>query len=105
MINIKNIDDNECFKLCLVRYLHPLDHNLKKITKAYKYFIKQTDFKGITKLRTFSKFKKSSIGISVFGYKNKEKHPIYVSKTSKVKHIHLLLIEVKDKRHCFCYRF
>ena len=105
MINIKNIDDNECFKLCLVRYLHPLDHNLKKITKAYKYFIKQTDFKGITKLRTFSKFKKNSIGISVFGYKNKEKHPIYVSKTSKVKHIHLLLIEVKDKRHCFCYRF
>ena len=105
MINIKNIDDNECFKLCLVRYLHPLDHNLKKITKAYKYFIKQTDFKGITKLRTFSKFKKNSIGISVFGYKNKEKHPIYVSKTCKVKHIHLLLIEVKDKRHCFCYRF
>ena len=105
MINIKNIDDNECFKLCLVRYLHPLDHNLKKITKAYKYFIKQTDFKGITKLRTFSKFKKNSIGISVFGYKNKEKHPIYVSKTFKVKHIHLLLIEVKDKRYCLCYRF
>ena len=105
MINIKNIDDNECLKLCLVRYLHPLDHNLKKIPKAYKYFIKKIEFKGITKLKTFSKLKKKSIGISVFGYKSKEKDPIYVSKTFKVKRIHLLLIEVKDKRHCFCYRF
>ena len=33
LINIKNIGDNECFKLCLVRYLHPADHNLRKIRK------------------------------------------------------------------------
>ena len=25
MINIQNTDDNECFKLCLVRYLNPAD--------------------------------------------------------------------------------
>ena len=29
LINIQNIDDNECFKLCLVRYLHDcLSRNL-----------------------------------------------------------------------------
>ena len=31
---MENIDDNECFKWCLVKYLHPPDHNPRKITKA-----------------------------------------------------------------------
>ena len=38
LINIQSIDDNECFKSCLVRYLHLADHNPKRITKADKYF-------------------------------------------------------------------
>ena len=38
MINIHNIDDNECGKWCLVRYLYLADHNLKRITKADKDF-------------------------------------------------------------------
>ena len=46
LINIQNIDDNEFFKWCLVRYLHPVDHNPKNITKADKYFAKKLDFKG-----------------------------------------------------------
>ena len=29
LINNQNIDDNECFEQCLVRYLHPGDHNYK----------------------------------------------------------------------------
>ena len=35
----------------------------------------QVKFRDIHKIET-----KNSIGISVFGYENKEKHPIYVSK-------------------------
>ena len=27
LVIIQNIDDNECFKWYLVRYLHPSDHN------------------------------------------------------------------------------
>ena len=27
LINIQNVDDNECFKWCLVRYLYPADRN------------------------------------------------------------------------------
>ena len=38
LINIQSIDNNECFKSCLVRYLHLADHNPKRITKADKYF-------------------------------------------------------------------
>ena len=47
LANIQNIDDNECFKWCLVRYLHPADHNPRRITKANKDFAKKLDFKDI----------------------------------------------------------
>ena len=45
LINIQNINDNECFKLCLVRYLNPADHNPRRITKHDKDFAKRLDFK------------------------------------------------------------
>ena len=31
LINIQNIDDNECFKRCLVRYLQPANHDPARI--------------------------------------------------------------------------
>ena len=47
LLNTQNTDNNECFKWCLVRYLHPADHNhnLTKITKADEDFAKKLDFK------------------------------------------------------------
>ena len=39
LINIQNIDDIECFKQCLLRYLYPVDHDPRRITKL--------DFKNI----------------------------------------------------------
>ena len=47
MINIQNIDDNDCFKWSLVRYLNPADHNPARITKAVKDFAKMLDFNDI----------------------------------------------------------
>ena len=80
LINIQNTDDNECFKWCLVRYLNPADNH--PVVK--KDFAKRLDFKDIkflVKAREIHKIKKmNSIGISIFGYENKEKYPIYVSK-------------------------
>ena len=46
-INIQNIDDNECFRWCLVRCLNPADHNPGRIAKADKGFAKRLDFKDI----------------------------------------------------------
>ena len=84
LINIQNIDDNECFKWCLVRYLNPAGHNPRKITKTGKDFAKRINFKDIkfpVKIKDTSKIvKKSSIVISAFGYENEEKYPIYVPK-------------------------
>ena len=47
LINIQRIDDDECFKWCLVRYLHPVDRNPIRIAKADKDFSKWLDFKDI----------------------------------------------------------
>ena len=84
MINIQNTDDNECFKWSLVRYLNPVNHHPARVTKADKDFANRLDFKDIkfpAKIIGIHKIEKNnSIGISVFGYENKEKHPIYVSK-------------------------
>ena len=45
LINIQNIDDNECSKWCLVIYLHHGDYNPARIAKADKDFSKTVDFK------------------------------------------------------------
>ena len=104
LINVQNTNDNEFFKWCLLRYLNPADRNPARITKADKDFARRLDFKDIkfpVKIRDILKIKnKSSIGISVFGYENKEKHPIYVLKICcEEKHVDLLFIGEGEKKH------
>ena len=97
MINIQNIDGNECFKWCYVRYLNPVDHHRARITKDDKYFSKKVDFRALklpVKTRDIYKIEKTnSISISVFDYKNQKRDPIYVSKKCcEKKHVDLLLM-------------
>ena len=89
----------------MVRYLNLADHHPARITKANKDFANRLDFKDMKfpiKIRDNQKIQKeNSIGISVFGYENKEKHPIYVSKKCcEEKHVDLLLIGEGEKKHC-----
>ena len=73
MIHIRNIDDNECFKWCLFRYLHLPDNNPGRITKASKDFVKTQSQKQNFQSKDIHKIeKKDSIFISVFGYENKK---------------------------------
>ena len=88
----------------MVKYLHPADHHTAIITKADKGFAKKLNFKDIkfpVKVRDIHKSeKKYSIPISVFGYENKLKYPIYVSKKCcEEKHVDLLLVGKEGKRH------
>ena len=83
-INIRNIDDNECLKWYLVRFLHPADSNQGKIIKSDKYFAKDLDLKDITfpvKVRDIHKIEKtipSSLPFLIM--KSNGKYPIYVLK-------------------------
>ena len=38
LIHIQNFDDNQWFKWCLIRYLHPADHHSARIRKVEKIF-------------------------------------------------------------------
>ena len=84
LINIQNTDYNECFKWSLVRYFNPANHHPTRIIKGEKDFARKLDFKDIkfpVIIRDIHKIeKKNSTGISVFGYENKEKHPIFAWK-------------------------
>ena len=84
MINIQNIDDNECFKWNLVRYLNPADHHPARITKDDKDFAKKVDFKGIKfpiKICDIHKIeKKNSIEFKCFGYKTAKTSHLYIMK-------------------------
>ena len=47
LINIQNIDGNECLKWNLVRYLNLADYHPAKIIRDDKNFLKKLDFKAI----------------------------------------------------------
>ena len=103
LVNIQNIDNNECFKWCLVRYLHPADCSPAKITKAGKV-LARIDFKDIkfpVKIKDIHNIvKQNSINISVFGFENERKYPIYVlKKCCEEKHVDLLLIGEEGQKH------
>ena len=88
----------------MVRYLNPVNCNPVGITKTDKDFAKKLDFKDIkfpVKTRDIHKIEKNnSIGISVFGYENKVKYPIYFLKNCcEDKHVDLLLIGEGEKKH------
>ena len=46
-INIRNIDDNECFQWSIVRYLNPADCNQEELQKLIKNLLKSLIFKNI----------------------------------------------------------
>ena len=110
-INAQDTADNECFKSCLVRFLNATDHNQRRTAKTDKDFSKRLDFKNIkfpVKIRGIHKIeKKNFIGISVSGFLNKEKYPIYLStKLRKEEHVdvfsvNMLLVEDKERKTMF----
>ena len=53
----------------------------------------------LSNLEILTKFKKTCIIISHFGYKNGQKYLIYISKNTFNKHVNLLLIEDDGKSH------
>ena len=89
MINIKNIDNNECFQECLVSNLHPADCKQPQITNSYKDFEKENRFE-----------ENNSVCISGFGCEKKEKYSVCSSKKYwEQKHVDLLLIGEEGKSH------
>ena len=102
LINIKN-SDNECFRWCHIRHLNPQDRNPQRIKKSDKAFIENLNYSGIefpVTTKQYNKIEKhNEININVFGYEEKQKFPIYVSKEKYEDCMNLLLITENENKH------
>ncbi|XP_068761891.1 uncharacterized protein [Montipora capricornis] len=102
LINMKN-EDNECFRWCHIRYSNPQAKYPQRIKKSDKAFIQNLDYQGIefpVTIKQINKIEKQNkININVFGYEEKQKYPIYVSKEKYEDHMNLLLITENENKH------
>ena len=102
LINMKN-EDNECFRWCHIRHLNPQDKYSQRIKKVDKQFIENLDYSGIqfpVTVKQYNKIEKQNeININVFGYEDKQKYPIYVSKEKYENCMNLLLITENQNTH------
>ena len=102
LINMKN-EDNECFRWCHIRHLNPQDKDPQRIKKTDKAFVNNLNYQGIEFPVTIKQYNKieqqNKIRINVFGYEEKQKYPIYVSKEKYEDCMNLLLITENENKH------
>ena len=55
LVNVPNVDGNECFKWCLARYLNTEDHYPARIIKKFSEKLDFKDVKYIVKIRDIHK--------------------------------------------------
>ena len=102
LINLKN-KDNECFRWCHIRHLNPQDKDSQRIKKTDKNYIGELDYSNIKFPVTVKQIniieKQNNICINLFGYEEKQKFPIYISKEKYQDHMELLLITEDESNH------
>ena len=102
LINLQNKDD-ECFRWCHIRHLNPQDNDPQRIKKTDKQYIEKLDYSGIEFPGTVKQInkieKQNNICINLFGYEEKQKFPIFISKEKFTDHMELLLITEGENNH------
>ena len=95
LINLKN-KDNECFRWCHVRHLHPLQHHNERITQKDREIAQTLNYSGVTfpvSLKDMDRIEKQNkININVFGY-NEDVFPIRNSEEAHQDTLNVLLLE------------
>ena len=95
LINMNN-KDNECFRWCHIRHLNPQDKDPQRIKKTDKQHIEKLNYSGIefpVNVKQNNKIEKqNNINVNVFGYEDRQPHPVYVSKEKFEDQMNLLLI-------------
>ena len=119
IINMKNENDEECFKWCITRKMFPVDVHPERVTETLKKQSESLNWSGIsfpTPLNEIDKFERNNpkIAICVFGVEGELIYPLKISKKIKTsaneyKNIDLLLIsqeeEGKTKTHYCLIKF
>ena len=108
IINVKNENDNECFKWAVTSAVFLKEKNAERLSKRMREDSKKFDWTGIkfpVSLKQIDKFEKqNNYAINVFGYE-KVVYPLRISKKNE-QHceqvINLLLIANEETNH-FCW--
>ena len=102
MINIKNKDD-KCFRWCHIRNLNPQKKDPQRIKRDDKQYVDKLNYNGLTfpvsQIQNQEIEKQNSIKINVFGYEERQPHPIHISKETFEDQMNLLLITKNEKKH------
>ena len=104
IINVKNENDNECFKWAVTSAVFPAKEHGERISKQMKKDSEKFDWTGIefpVSLKQIDKFEKqNNYAINVFGYE-KVVYPLRISK-KKDQVINLLLVADEETNH-YCW--
>ena len=104
IINVKNENDNECFKWAVTSAVFPAEKNAERLSKQMREDSEKFDWTGIefpVSLKQIDKFEnQNNYAINVFGYE-RVVYPLRISK-KKEQVIKLLLIANEETNH-FCW--
>ena len=104
IINVKNENDNECFKWAVTSAVFPKEKNAERLSKQMREDSEKFDWTGIefpVSLKQIDKFEnQNSYAINLFGYE-KVVYPLRISKRDK-QVINLILIANEETNH-FCW--
>ena len=105
IVNVKNEEDNECFKWSITTAMYPAENHPEKICKQLKENSEKFNWDGINFPASFKDIDKSeklnpSISINVFSYEQ-EVYPLRITKKANDKIVNLLLISKGENQHYF----
>ena len=105
IINVKNENDNECFKWAVTSAVFPKEKNAERLSKQMRKDSEKFDWKGIefpVSEEFVDKFENQNpYAINVFGYEGVV-YPLRISKKNCEQVINLLLIANEETNH-FCW--
>ena len=106
IVNVKNEEDNECFKSSITTAMYPAENHPEKICKQLKENSEKFNWDGINfpaSFKDIDKFDKlnPSISINVSSYEQ-EVYPLRITKKANDKTVNLLLISKGENQH-YCW--
>ena len=106
IVNVKNEEDNECFKWSITTAIYTAKDHPENISKQLKENSEKFNWDGINfpaSFKDIDKFEKQnpSISINVFSYEE-EVYPLRITKKANDKTVNLLLISKGENQH-YCW--
>ena len=106
IINVKNENDNECFKWAVTSAVFPAKEHGERLSKQMRKDSEKFDWSGIefpVSLKQIDKFENNNnYAINVFGYEYDVVYPLRISEKKNEKVINLLLIANEETNH-YCW--